>query len=92
MNTLTISPKAQRDPRGMTVEDLEKLSTKRLLNIKRLAYNFVFMPEDWVRECTCDECLSIKESLDKTEKFISKVKSILDTREHIIPKKRGKKA
>lgn len=66
--------------------NLEKLSTQRLLAIKKKLYQCLWQPEDYVYGCKCDLCTIEKESLDKIENDIIKVKTILNTREHFVRK------
>ena len=76
----------------LTFENLKKLSTKRLLNIKRISYTN-FSLDDYFFDCDCDECKRIAFRIDFWDKMIKDCKKILAEREHIPPKgKRKKKA
>jgi len=77
----------------LTSEDLKDLSTKRLLNIKRIAYPHIQVSDDYVWDCECTRCAEEKHDLRYWQKMVDNIKSILTDREHIEPKgKRQKKA
>ena len=78
---------------SLTFEDLEKLSTKRLLNIKRIAYKHFSYGDDFLFGCDCDSCKGTITQREHWENIVENCKKILAKREHVKPKgKRKKKA
>jgi len=76
----------------LSIKALKALSTKRLLTYKKKYFRTPFLTglEDYVWDCECEDC---KRKKDWNERYKSKyqaIKNILDTREHVEPKKRGK--
>ena len=71
----------------LTREDMEAMSTKRLLNVKRSLYNYYHIPES---ECDWDEPETTAAEL--IDGLIAMAKDVLNNREHIEPNKKGKKA
>jgi len=77
----------------LTLEDLKKLSTKRLLNIKRISWRGTSICDDYVWDCGCCDCVADKENYSHWQDMIDNCKTVLAEREHVEPKgKRKKKA
>ena len=67
----------------LSQEQLEKLSTKRLLAYKRKYYSHKVFPEDHVIDCDCEFCLSEKNDIKHHNNQLEQIKKILSTREHV---------
>lgn len=70
----------------LTKSQMERLPTKRLLAYKRKYLYTEGRPyeiEDWVWNCECDGCESIKKSLANYRLAYSNIKNVLNRREHI---------
>ena len=68
----------------LSSEQLDKLSTKRLLAYKRKLYRRFFVPDSYQDNCYCWLCDSVR----KIRTSIKDVKSVLNTREHSERKKK----
>lgn len=70
-----------------TVEQLSKLPTKRLLSLQKSARRCYPSVASMWNECCCIENCNCTEqdqiAVDKHEKAMARIKSILDTREHV---------
>jgi len=77
---------------SLTLDDMKKMSTKRLLNVKRhLHRNLV--GSYWEDEYPYTDNEPPAEHPDvAVEELIGLVKSVLKTREHVTPNKRGSKS
>ena len=72
----------------LSQEQLQKLSTKRLLAYKKKMHYKVFRAcEDWVSYCTCSSCIGERKAKEFWTGLYNDIKSILATREHIERKK-----
>lgn len=67
----------------LTFEQLEKLSTKRLLAYKRKHYSHKLFPEDHVVDCSCYFCDFEKDNIKEHNDELEQIKKILSTREHV---------
>jgi len=67
----------------LTIEQMKKLSTPRLLAYKRKVMKSQFMPEDHVWDCSCADCESTKKFFRAIDKRIEDIKTIMATREHV---------
>jgi hypothetical protein len=69
----------------LTIEQLTKLNTKRLLAYKNKLYKCLWEPEDYVWDCDSENCFCADErkQLDNLKKNIELVKVVLKSREHI---------
>jgi len=67
----------------LTIDQMKKLPTKRLLNYRRLLMASQSEPEDYVWDCGCDRCNEDERIILEHRKHIQEAKEILDTREHI---------
>lgn len=75
----------KRSPKKhLTVEEMEKLPTKRLLNYRRLLMASQRpVHDDYCWDCDCDFCMDEKERWYGLRKHIKDAKDILDKREHV---------
>jgi hypothetical protein len=67
----------------LSFEQLEKLSTKRLLAYKRKHYSHKLIPEDHVVDCDCHLCVWERDTIKQHNDELEQIKKILSTREHI---------
>ena len=67
----------------LTFEQLEKLSTKRLLAYKRKYYSHKIFPEDYVIDCDCHLCVRERHTIKQHNDELEQIKKILSTREHV---------
>lgn len=66
--------------RFLSLSELKKLATNRLMAYKRKLYNGLW----WNRYgCDCDGCAEMEEYSGYVAKHIEEVKSVLNTREHV---------
>lgn len=67
----------------LSQEQLEKLSTKRLLAYKRKYYSHKIFPEDHVIDCGCHLCVWERHTTKQHNDELEQTKKILSTREHV---------
>ena len=69
----------------LSKEQLEKLPTKRLLAYKKKHFpsNNPLFHEDWVHNCNCPECLSLKRHLKEYTATYTVLKELLSKRPHV---------
>jgi hypothetical protein len=79
----------------LTLEQLQKLSTGRLLAYKRRVFHYLALPvEDWVYAgggCSCEECVGIRAEEKKWNTIHENIKKVLSTREHVEKKNSTRK-
>jgi len=63
----------------LTKEEMEALSTRRLLAYHKKLYKFLSKPDGYDDSCSCPHC----KTYNKYMELIDLTKSVLDTREHI---------
>jgi len=72
----------------LTLEQLKKLSTGRLLAYKRsINYLAYAAPEDGFFDCTCSWCEDARATRKEWESVFNNIKKVLSTREHVERKK-----
>lgn len=68
------------------IYNFTKLSTKRLLSLKRKKFpseQYPHFVEDWVYDCECKECREIKDDIKEYEKTYNEIKNELSKRENV---------
>jgi len=70
----------------LTVEQMEKLPTPRLLAYRRKLMTRRWHIEDYVWNCSCEGCKCEKAAYDALKVIITDAKEILNTREHVSKK------
>jgi hypothetical protein len=67
----------------LTLEEMKKLPTKRLLAYKRKLMRTRFAVDDWAWGCSCSDCVRQVKASEETESLIEMTKEVLATRDHI---------
>lgn len=67
----------------LTLEQMKALPTKRLLAYKKKLYTCYPLTDDWTFECECNGCLATQQRCRDWDHYLTLVKQVLATREHI---------
>jgi hypothetical protein len=79
--------KKRRELMRLSLSQLTKMSTTRLLAYKRKVNSHAYMtPEDGFGDCDCSDCKFIRESRKPWQGILNNIKRVLRTREHITRK------
>jgi hypothetical protein len=79
--------KRRRELTLLSLQQLTKMSTTRLLAYKRKVNSHAFAaPEDGFGDCGCSSCKEIIEGRKLWEIILKNIKRVLKTREHIVRK------